>query len=148
MNFDMIKPKYQGNAKVCYMNTDSFIINIKTDVYEDIANDVEKRFDTLNYEENRPLSTGKNKKVIRLMKDEYGGKILTEFTALQPKTYSYLMGDGNSDNKARGTKKCAIKCVLKFTDYENYLLNNETILKSQQRFKSEAYNVYTEERMH
>ena len=45
-------------------------------------------------------------------------------------------------------KKCAIKCVLKFTDYENYLLNNETILKSQQRFKSEAYNVYTEERMH
>ena len=105
MNFDMIKLKQSiRTMQNCYMNTDSFIINIKTDVYEDIANDVEKRFDIF-----RPLSTGKNKKVIRLMKDEYGGKILTEFTALQPKTYSYLMGDGNSDNKARGTKKMCHK---------------------------------------
>ena len=61
--FDYIKPKYQDNAELCYMDTDSFIINIKTkDFYEDIANDVEKRFDTSNYEVNRSLSTGKNKK--------------------------------------------------------------------------------------
>ena len=68
------------------MGTNSFIISIKTeDFYEDIANDVEKRFDTSNYEVNRPLPTGKNKKVIGLMKDELGGKIMTEFAALRPK---------------------------------------------------------------
>ena len=67
---DYIKPKYQDHAKLCYMDTDSFIINIKTeDFYEDIANDVEERFDASNYEVNRPLPKGKNKKVIELIKD-------------------------------------------------------------------------------
>ena len=144
--YDYVKPKYQNNAKLCYMDTDSFIINIQTeDFYEDIANDVEKRFDTSNYEVNRPLPTGKNKKVIGLMKDEQGGKIMTEFAALRPKTYSYSMDDGNSDKKAKGAKKCVIKRRLKFNDYNDGLLNNEIILKSQQRSRSEAHNAYTEE---
>ena len=92
--YDYMKPKYNDNVKLCYMDTDSFVMNIKTeDFYEDIANDVEKRFDTSNYEVNRPLPTGKNKKVIGLMKDELGGKIITEFVTLRPKTYSYLTDD-------------------------------------------------------
>ena len=82
--------------------------------------------------------------MIGLMKDELGGKIITEFAALRPKTYSYLMDDGNSDKKAKGTKKCVIKRRLKFNYYKDCLLNNEIILKSQKRFKSEAHNVYTE----
>ena len=69
--YDYMKPKYGNNVKLCYMDTDSFIMNIKTeDFYKDIANDVEKKFDTSNYEVDRPLSTGKNKNVIGLMKDE------------------------------------------------------------------------------
>ena len=65
------------------MDTESFIINIKTeDFYEDVANDVEKRFDTSNYEVNRRLLKVKNKKVVGLMKDELGGKIMIEFEAL------------------------------------------------------------------
>ena len=128
------------------MDTGSFIINIKTeDFSEDIANDVEKRFDTSNYDVNRPLPKGRNKKVVGLMKDELEGKIMTEFAALRPKSYSYLMDDGNNDQKAKGTKKCVIKRRLKFNDYKDCLLNNEIILKSQQRFKSEAHNVYTGE---
>ena len=99
------------------MDTDSFIIHIKTeDFYEDIADDVEKRYDTSNYEFNRPLPAGKNKKVIRLMKDELGGKIMIEFFALRPKTYFYLMrddydnsDDDNTNKMAKGTKKCVIK---------------------------------------
>ena len=144
--YDYIKSKYQDNAKLCYMDTDSFIINIKTeDFYEDIADDVKKRSDTSNYEVNIPLPTGKNKKVIELMMDKLGGKIMTEFDGLRPETYSYLFDDGNSDKKAKGTKKCVIKRVLTFIDYKDCLLNNEIILKLQQRFKSEAHNVYTEE---
>ena len=88
--YDYMKPKYGNKVKLCYMDTDSFIMNIKTnDFYEDIASDVENKFDTSNYEVNRPLPTGKNKKVIGLMKDELGGKIITEFVTLRSKTYSF-----------------------------------------------------------
>ena len=54
------------------------------------------------------------------------------------------MDDRNSDKKAKGTEKCVIKRILKFNDYKDCLLNNKIILKSQQKFKSEAHNVYTE----
>ena len=91
------------------MDTDSFIMNIKTeDFYKDIANDVKKRFDTTNYEVNRPLPTRKNKKVIGLMNDELGGRVITEYVTLRPKTYSYLTDDFKEDKKAKGTKKCVI----------------------------------------
>ena len=104
--YDYMKPKYGGNVKLCYMDTDSFIMNIKTeDFYKDIASDVEKSFDTSNYEVNRPLPTGKNKKVIGLMKDELGGKIITEFVTLRPKTYSHSTNDSKEDKKANETKK-------------------------------------------
>ena len=76
--YDYVKPKYQNNAKLCYMDTGSFIINVKTEDFdEDIANDVEKRFDISNYEVNRPVPKGKNKKLIGLMKDELEGNIMT-----------------------------------------------------------------------
>ena len=144
--YDYMKPKYDDNVKLCYMDTDSFIMHIKTeDFYKDITHDVEKRFDTLNYEVNRPLPIGKNKKVIGLMKDKLGGKTMTEFVALRPKIYSYLTHDCKVDKKAKGTMKCVIKRRLKFNDYKDCLLNNENILKSQQRFKSERHDVYTEE---
>ena len=63
--YDYMKPKYGDNVKLCYMDTDSFITYIKTeDFYKDIADDVECKFDTSNYEVDRPLSTGKNDKVV------------------------------------------------------------------------------------
>ena len=75
--YDYMKPKYDDHVKLCYTDTDSFIMNIETkDFYKDIANDVEKMFDTSNYEVDRPLPTGKNKKLIGLMKDELGGRII------------------------------------------------------------------------
>ena len=74
------------------MDTDSFVYHIKTeDFYEDIAKDVESRFDTSNYreEDKRPLPIGVNKKVIGVVKDELGGKIMTEFCCLRSKMYAY-----------------------------------------------------------
>ena len=125
---------------------DSFVMNIKTnDFYKDISNDVEKRFDISNYEVNRPLPTEKNKKIIGLMKDELGGKIITEFITLRPKTYSYSTDDGKEDKKAKGTKKCVIKRMIKFGDYKNCLLKDKVLLKSQQRFISKKHDLYTED---
>ena len=63
--YDYIKPKYGDRAKLCYMDTDSFVIHVETeDFYKDIANDFERWFDTSNYDENdkRPLPIGKDKK--------------------------------------------------------------------------------------
>ena len=92
------------------MDIDSFLVYIKTDdIYKDIAEDVETRFDTSNYELDRPLPKRKNKKIIGLMKDELSGKIMTEFVRLRAKPYSYLIEDGSEDNKAKGTKTCVIK---------------------------------------
>ena len=108
-----MKPKFSDNVKLFYMDTDSFIMHIKTeDFYKDIADAVEKRFDTSNYvaECDRPLPKGKNKNVIGLFKDELGGKKSHDrICSLRPKTYSYLMDDFCSDKKAKRTKKCVIK---------------------------------------
>ena len=142
--YHYMKPKYGNRVKLCYMDMDIFIINIKrNDFYKDIPNDVEKRFDTSNYEADRPLPIGKNEKVIGLMKDELGGKIITEFVTLRPKTYSYSTDDGKEDKKAKGTKKCVIKRMIKFDGYKNCLL--KVLLKSQQRFISKKHDVYTED---
>ena len=81
---DYVKPKYDEKAKFCYMDTGSFILYIKADdMCTDIAKDVEARFDTSNYELDRPLSKRKNKKVIELIKDELGGKIMIKLVGLR-----------------------------------------------------------------
>ena len=110
--YDYIDPKYGDRAKLCYTDTDSFIINIKTEYFfEDISDDVEKWFDTSNYDKNdkKPLPIGKNKKVSGLFRNELGGKIIAEFVALRPKAYAYLDDCGNDHKKAKGTKKVCHK---------------------------------------
>ena len=143
--YDYVKIKYQDRARLCYMDTDSFVVIIKTkDFDKDISQDVNKRFDTSNYTFDRPLPTGINKKVIGLMKNELGGNIITEFVALRPKAYSYITNDFIEMKKAKGTKKCVVNKMLRFNDYKKCLFDNGKVLKSQQRFKSENYGVYTE----
>ena len=144
---DYVQPKYEDKAKSCYMDTDSFTIHIKTeDFCEDIANGVEKWFDTPTYDKNdkRPLTIGKNKKVIGLLKDESGGKIMKEFVGPRAKTYAYLMNDNSEKKKSKGTKKCVIKRGLMLKHHRDCLFDDK-ISKSQQRFKSDHHNVYTEQ---
>ena len=122
MNFsyDYIKPKYGDRAKLCYTDTDSFVINIITeDFFEDISNDAERWFDTSNYAENdkRSLPISKNKKVASLFKDELGGKIITDVVALRQKTWAYLTDDGSC------LKITKIACLMKKT----YLKNNKDL---------------------
>ena len=90
--YDYIKPKYGDKVKLCYTDTDSFIIHVKNeDFYKDISDDVSEWFDTSNYDKNdkRPLPIGINKKVLGMFKDELGGKIMTEFVALRAKAYAF-----------------------------------------------------------
>ena len=101
--YDQVKPKY-----------------IKTDdIYKDIAEDVKTRFDASIYELNRSLLKRKSKKVIGVMKNELGGKIMNEFIGLRSKTYSYLTD--NNDEGSKRHKKGVIKRKLNFEDYKNCL---------------------------
>ena len=123
--YNYTKPKHEDRAKLCYTDTDSFIIHIITeDFFVDISDDVERWFDTFNYDENdkRSLLIGQNKKVIRLFKDELGAKAITEFCALRAKTNSYLMDDKSEVKKAKGTKKCITKRGLTFENYKDCLM--------------------------
>ena len=107
--YEYIRPKYGDRAKLCYTDTDSFITYIKTEnFFEDITSDVEKWYDTSNYDKNdkKSLPIDKNKKVPGLFKDELGGKIITEFVALRAKAYAYLDDDSNEHKKSKGIKRC------------------------------------------
>ena len=67
------------------------------------------------------------------------------FVGLRAKTCAYLMYDDSEHKKAKGTKMCVIKQELMVKNYEDCLFNDKTILKLQQRFKSDCHNVYTEQ---
>ena len=134
--YDYMKRKYGDMVKLCYTDTDSLVMTIKTkDFYKDIAQDAQERFDASNYSVDRPLPKGKN---------ELGGGIITEFVALRPKTYSYMTDEFIEMKKAKVTKKCVIKKMLKCEDYKKCLFGNKSMLKLQRRFKSENHEVYTE----
>ena len=146
--YDYLKPKYGDKVKLCYMDTDNFIVHIETeDFYEDIASNVDKWFDTSAYNEdnNRPLPIGKNKKVIGKFKDEMNGKIMIENYNARAKTYAFKLDDDKETKRAKGTKKCVIKKDLTFENYKESVLKNKIIIRSQLRFKSDHHNVYTEE---
>ena len=146
-HYDYMVPKYGlEKLKLCYMDTDSLVYDIKTeDFHEDIANDVEARFDTSGYSKTdfRPLPISLNKKVIGLMKDELGGKIMTEFVALRRKLYSYRKLDGLEDKKCKGIKKCVVKKTLTFEDYKACLFNDSTEYRSQLMFRLAKHEVHT-----
>ena len=146
--YDYLKPMYGDKIRLCYADTDSFIMHIKTDdFYKDINNDLDKWFDTSNYDknDNRPLEIGKNKKVLGKFKDELGGKIMTKFVALRAKTYSFLIDESADEDyennrtvnkKAKGTKKCVVMREILFNNYLDSLFKNKVLYGSQQRSSS------------
>ena len=137
--YDYMRPKYGSKAKLCYMDTDSFVYEIEAeDFYRDIAKDVEKRFDTSGYskDDNRPLPIGINKKVIGLMKDE--------LVALRAKMYAYRKIDKEVEEKrCKSTTKCVVSEGLTFDDCKTYLFDGKTIYREQMLFENEKQEIYT-----
>ena len=145
------------------MDTDSFVYDIEAkDFYRDIAKDVKKRFDMSGYskDDNMPLPIGEDKKVIGLMKDELGGKIMTEFVVLREKMYAYRKIDRVAaqhehkevgEKRCKGTKKCMVAEGLTFDDYKTCLFDDyktclfddKTIYREQMLFENKRHEVYT-----
>ena len=118
-------PKFKENQQLLFTDTDSLCYEIKNvDFYKEIKPDINSRFDTSDLDKNNKFGFPQvNKKVLGLMKDEFGGKIALEFVGLRSKMYCLLIDSNDEIKKAKGVKKNVIKKEIKIQDYRNALKN-------------------------
>lgn len=156
--YDYIKPKYGTKARFCYGDTDSYVIEIKTnDFYKDISNDILKIFDTSDNPKDHPLYTNVNKKKPGMIKDESYGSIITEFIGLRAKMYSILSQDkifsgGNSyrESKGKGVQKILfndnyndIENRIEHDDYKFILESKSSIIRTNRGIRSFKHHLYS-----
>ena len=149
--YDYLKIKYADKVKLCYTDTDSFIMYVESDdFYEDLACDVNERFDTSSYSKdtNRPKAAGVNKKLLRMMKDELRDDEMIESVNMCAKLYSYAKQtpDGKvvKNKKAKGTKKCVKKQCLSHQDFKDAVVDGKVTRCIQRGFRSYGHCVFTE----
>ena len=120
--YNYVTPKYSENEKLCHMNPDGFIVYVKLGgIYKDITKNVETRFNSSNFEIDRPFTKGKSKSIIGIIKNGLDEQIMNKFVVLRAKIYSYLKGNKDENKKAKDTKKCTVKRKPKFQDYKKLL---------------------------
>ena len=147
-HYNYIKTKYGYNAKLPFTDTDSLAYAMKTnDFYKDINPDIEKWFDTCDYPTNHPsgIKTGLNSKVLRMLKDEAGGRKIVEFVSLRAKLYSYKMLDGSEDKKCKGVTKNVTKRGIEFDDYRGCLFSRKEQHQKMNVIRNHCHEIYTEE---
>ena len=147
-HYNYIKKKYEDKAKLLLTDTDSLMYEIQTeDFYKDISGDVKDRFDTSGYPSDHPssISSGLNKKVLGMFKDEVNGDIIDEFVGLRAKLYSYKMFEGKESKKCKGIKKSVVKKSITHEDYKTCLTTGKEQLRKQNIIRSYKHEVYTEE---
>ena len=146
-HYDYVKPKWGDKAKLLFTDTDSLCYEIETDdVYKDIKNDADKWYDTSNYDKDHPsgLYSGKNKKIIGYMKDECGGKYITEFVGLRAKSYSFITSDGKVEKKCKGVKKYVVKKYITHEDYKECLSTKISQLRTMNTIRSRKHEIGSE----
>ena len=110
-----------------------------------LLDDVEKMFDTSNFDMNHSSGIqGKNKKVPGMMKDEAGGKIIEEFVGLRAKLYSYKMFEGKEEKKCKGIKKPVIKNQISFDDYKECLFSKKIQMRKMNVIRSHKHEIFSE----
>ena len=147
--YEYVKKKWE-KVEVLYSDTDSLVLNIETDdFFKDISGDVVEWFDTNDFPEDHPAVleglpiVKENKKKIGLMKDECGGKILTEWVALRPKLYSFLTESGEKQ-KAKGLKKSIKNKSLRHENFLKCLRTGKSQTRKQCLFRSRDHHIFTE----
>jgi hypothetical protein len=147
-HYEYMKPKYDNNLLLNYMDTDSFVYTIKTtDFYSDIKDDVIDRFDTSAYPVGNLYEIDRvNKKKVGFMKDEYNGRIIKEFIGLRSKMYSIDVVDvvdSEIIKKAKGIKKTAVD-GLSLDNYRDCLYKKKIFYSKMLIFRSQIHNIYTQ----
>ena len=146
-HYNYIKNKYGSRALLLFTDTDSLAYEIKTkDFYADILDDVMEKFDTSDYPTNHSsgITTGVNKKVIGLFKDEAAGKQITHFVGLRPKLYSFKIEE-KVVKKCKGVKSNVVKNTIDFEDYVKCLFTDTKEMRTMKIIKSEKHEIYSKE---
>ena len=143
-HYRYIIPKYGKKQRLLFTDTDSLCYEITTDdFFADIANDINKKFDTSNFPKDHPSEIqGKNKKVPGMMKDEAGRKIIEEFVGLRAKLYSYKMFEGKTEKKCKGIKKSIIKNNISFDDYKKCLMSGISQMRKMNVIRSHKHKFF------
>lgn len=142
--YNFLQPQYGENVRMLYTDTDSFILDVKTDCfYEDMKMNI-RAFDTSDYPENNIYNMPReNKKVPGLFKDEMNGVAMTEFVGLRSKMYAVKCGCITKMKKAKGVKKYVLKNQITFNDYKNCIDKNTIVIKSQNTIRSKKHTLFS-----
>lgn len=142
--YNFLKPKYGNNIEMMYTDTDSFILNVKTDCfYTDMLADIDERYDTSDFAENNMYSIPrKNKKKPGFFKDELNGKIMTAFVGLRSKMYAFKC-DGVETKKAKGVKKYVLRKNVQFSDFVDCIQQESVLVREQNSFRSKKHTVFS-----
>ncbi|GFV19523.1 uncharacterized protein TNCV_3664551 [Trichonephila clavipes] len=142
-HYTVMKPRYGENIELLYMDTDSFIYNIKTDdFYEDMKGMI-ANFDTSDYQENNKYGMPRvNKNVLGKMKDENAGQILEEFVGLRSKMYACKIGK-YVVKKSKGVKKCTVKSSISFKDYKRCLFSHKVQYRTMNLIRSMKHEIHS-----
>ena len=140
--YNHLKKQYGKNCDVLYTDTDSLLLEIKTDdVYKDIKSN-EKHYDTSDYPKEHPLHSTANKKVLGKLKDECAGIPISEVVCLRSKMYSILKADEKNIKKAKGVKKSVIKKQIKHEQYKETLFGTQQLWHGMNILRSEGHEIY------
>jgi len=144
-HYDYIKQKYGDKAILLYTDTDSLAYEIQTeDFYKDINLYVERQFDISDMPSDHlsGIKSGMNKKVVGMMKDELGGKIMTEFVGLRAKLYTYKMLHEKETKKCKGIKKSVVDKTISFEAYKEC---KKKEMRKMNVIRSRHHEVFSEE---
>jgi len=142
-HYNYFKKKYGPKAKLLMTDTDSLMYEVYTeDFFEDIRENIKKKFDTSNFENSKLPRL--NKKVPRMFKDEAGGKIISEFVGLRAKSYAFDM-NGDEFKKCKGVKKYVVNKEITLNDYKNCLFSGRQQLRPMNVIPSHHHEVFTEQ---
>ena len=125
--YNKLLKQYGKNVDLLYTDTDSLLLEIKTEnVYKDMEENIEE-YDTSDFPEDHFLHNTKNKIVLGKMKDECAGRPIAEYVGLRPKMYSILEASGKNIKKAKGVKKTVVKNQLRHKQYKEVLTENKVL---------------------
>ena len=134
--------KYGSKCQLLYTDTDSRLLEIKT---EDVYKDMQKslfHYDTSDFPKDHPLHSQKNKKVIGKMKDECAGEPISEFVCLRSEMYSILLENDKNIKKAKGTTKVVTKKEILHQHYKDALFNTFTFKHGMDMLPSKDHQIY------
>ena len=143
MNFhyNVIHKEFEGKYNLIYSDTDSFVYNIEhPDIYQWVS-DNKQHFD-LSDSLNKDIQDNMNKKVLGMFKDELCSIPMKEFTALNPKVYSF-QGVNENAKKLKGVSKVVVKKEITHNDYNTVLQTGESIKRDVVGFRSFEHQIYT-----